>query len=52
VNGYRWHVAAAELAELVRTAGPRVALVGIAFLVLVALPLVVRYWVFLPRVAL
>ena len=52
VNGYRWHVVATEFAEFVRTVGPRVALVGGAFFVLIAVPLIVRFWVYLPRVAL
>jgi hypothetical protein len=52
VNGYRWHVVAAEFAELVRAVGPRIALVGGAFFVLIAVPLVLRFWVYFPRTAL
>jgi len=50
VNGCRWKSAATELAELVQTVGPRIALVGAVFLMVVAVPLLMRYWVFLPRV--
>ena len=53
MNGkFRWHAAAAELAEVVQAVGPRVALVGAVFLVLVAVPLILRFWVYLPRVTL
>ena len=50
MNGYGWHRASAELAELVRTVGPRVALVGTAFLVLVVVPMIMRFWVYFSRV--
>jgi hypothetical protein len=49
VNGYRWHAAAAELAEVVRTVGPNIALTGAVIVALVAAALILRYWVFLPR---
>lgn len=49
MNGYRWNAAAAALAERVRTVGPRIALLGAVMLALVAVPLFVRYWVYLLR---
>ena len=49
MNGYRWHAAAVEVAELVRTAGPRIALAGAVIVALIAAQLILRYWVFLPR---
>jgi len=49
VNGYRWHAAATELAEVVRMAGPRIALAGAVIVALIAAPLILRYWVLLPR---
>jgi hypothetical protein len=49
VNGkYGWHAAAAELAEAVRTAGPRVTAVGEVMVVLVAAPVLLRAWFFVP----
>ena len=49
MNGrYRWHAAAAELAEVVRTAGPRVAVVGVVMVAFVAAPVLLRAWVFVP----
>ena len=50
MNGYKWRATAVELAELVHTAGPRIALLGAAFFVLVAAPLILRFWVLLPGV--
>ncbi|MGB8432783.1 MAG: hypothetical protein WCE38_00790 [Burkholderiales bacterium] len=49
MNGYRWRAATTELAELVRTGAPRIARVGAVMLVVLAVPLVLRYWMFLPR---
>jgi len=49
VNGYRWHAAAVEVAEWVRTTAPRVALAGGAIFLMVAVALLVRYYVYLPR---
>ena len=45
---YGWHAAAAELAEGVRIAGPRVATVGVVMVVLVAAPVLLRAWFFVP----
>jgi hypothetical protein len=46
---FGWQAAAAELAEVVRIAGPRVALAAIVFLVVFAVPLVARYWAYFSR---
>jgi hypothetical protein len=48
VNGYRWHAASAELAELVRSAAPWVAYVGGAVVALIALAVLVRTFAVLP----
>jgi hypothetical protein len=52
VNGYRWKSAAIEIAEVVRTTGPRVALAGLVCFAAVVVPLLVRYWNFFPRTGL
>ena len=49
MNGSRWHAAATEVAELVRTVGLRVVLTGGVFFVLAAGPVMLRLWVYLPR---
>ena len=49
MSGYRWQAAAAEIAEWVRTIGPRIALVSRVFFVLTAVPVLLRLWVYLPR---
>jgi hypothetical protein len=52
MNGYRnWRAASSELAEIVHTAGPRVALVGIVISALVAAPMLLRMWIVLPGAA-
>ena len=43
-----WQAAAAELADVVRTAGPRVASVGLVIMALVAAPVLLRAYVFIP----
>jgi hypothetical protein len=48
VGGYRWNSAAAELAELVRTAASWVAYVGASAVAVVALMWVVRAFAVLP----
>jgi len=49
VNGkYGWRAASAELAEDVRTDGFRVAAVGAVMVALVAAPVLLRAWVFVP----
>jgi hypothetical protein len=45
---YGWHAAAVELAEVVRTAGPRVAVAGIVIGALAAAPVLLRAYVFVP----
>jgi len=49
VNGYRWHAAAVEVAQWVRTTGPRIALAGGTIVLLIAVPLLVRYYAYFPR---
>lgn len=49
MNGrYRWRAAATELAEVVRSAGPRVAAAGVVMIVLVAAPVLLRAYIFVP----
>ena len=50
MNGNRWQSPATELAELVRTVGPRVALAGIVLMLLFGVPLVAWCWAHFPRV--
>jgi hypothetical protein len=45
---YRWHAAAVELAEVVRTAGPRVAVAGIVMVAFAAAPAILRAYTFVP----
>ena len=45
---FGWRAAAAELAEVVRTAGPRVAFVGVAMMALATAPVLLRAYVFIP----
>lgn len=45
---YGWQAAAAELAEVVRTAGARVAFVGVAMMAMVAAPVLLRAYVLIP----
>jgi len=49
MNGnHRWHALAAELAEVVRTSAPRVAGFGVVIVVLVAAPMLLRVWRYVP----
>ena len=49
MNGrYGWHAAAADVAEVVRTAAPRVAVVAAVTVMLLAVPVLLRLWVFVP----
>lgn len=49
MNGrYKWHAAAVELAEVVRTAGPRVVVTGIVMVAFVAAPVLLRAYTFVP----
>jgi hypothetical protein len=48
VSGYRWHAASAEIAGLVRTAGPWVAYVSAVVVAVTALAIVVRTFAVLP----
>jgi hypothetical protein len=49
MNGrHRWHAAAVELAEVVRTAGPRVAAAGMVMMAVAAAPVLLRAYIFLP----
>ena len=49
MNGrHRWHAAAVELAEIVRTAGPRVAVAGIVMMAFAAAPVLLRAYTFVP----
>jgi uncharacterized membrane protein YdfJ with MMPL/SSD domain len=43
-----WRAASHEVAELVRTAGPRIALAGAVVFVMAAAPVLLRFWVFVP----
>jgi preprotein translocase subunit SecY len=43
-----WHALAAELEEVIQTAAPRVAVVGAVIVALVAVPMLLRVWVFVP----
>lgn len=47
MNGrYRWHAAAAELAKVVRTAGPRVVVAGMVMVAFVVAPVLLRAYTF------
>jgi len=48
VNGYRWHAASAEIAELVRTAAPWLAYLGGIVVALIALVVLARTFAVLP----
>jgi hypothetical protein len=52
MNGYKnWRAASDELAEIVRVAGPRVALIGTVLCALAAAPIVLRMLIVLPGAA-
>jgi hypothetical protein len=43
-----WRAASHEVAEIVHTAGPRIALAGAVVFAMAAVPVLLRFWILVP----